>query len=83
MKFRSKQEALDATPDGYEDVALQNLLHSFSKSKLESFRRIFAEMDSRALYKTQLRSLSWEVIYNALTTSVQLNKLSNETDPLE
>lgn len=80
LENMNKQQWLDKTPEGNEEIALQNLLHVFSKTKLESFRRMFNEISTLALYKTQLRAISFGDIHNAINKCVSLNQEEKQNE---
>lgn len=74
MQKMTKQQVLDKSPESNEETALQNLLFSFSKTKLEQTRRVLNEVNSIILYKTQLRNLPFIEVLNALNVAVSLNQ---------
>lgn len=74
MKQLTKQQVLDKVPESNEEAALQELLRLFSKTKLETQRRVLNEINTVALYKTQLRSLPFIEILNAFNKAVALNQ---------
>lgn len=74
MKQLTKQQILDKTPESNNEVVLQNILHLFSKTKLETFRRMFNELSTHAIYKTQLKQISFGEIHDLLNQAVAVNQ---------
>lgn len=76
----TKQQILDMTPADPTEAALQNILHLFSKTRLEQIRRVLNEVDQKALYKTQFRTLPFNTIHQLITIAVNLNENTNENN---
>lgn len=67
----NKQQLLDKENPSIEEAAMQQLLIRGSKTSLEADKRTFNRINE-ALYKSNMKNLTFEQIYNCITTATQL-----------